>query len=231
MKILLVFLLILIILSFLLFIRKQNFDQKIKILVISLPASSRRERVKTIFDEQNLQFEFIDGVKIQNDQDLANILKTFDINEIDHISNLKWGDVGCGLAFLNACKYIIDNNIQNVLLCEDDPEFKEGIEVFKTSPETYLGKCNWLMVHPHIKENYGMNGQIVNIEGAKQLWDQRHLVVNKLLNDIPIDISIIDNTIGVNIDWCDCEAYNIPYILQQYYPANDGEHSERIQLN
>jgi hypothetical protein len=236
MKIIILFICIIIFIIIGFFKIRSNFNQQIKILVISLPGSKRREEITKKINNVDLKFEFIDGVKVSNIEELQPIFIDFDLQDINPIpaKNIEWGTVGCGLAYLRVVKYIIDNNIDHCLILEDDVSFIDsGIKNFKKNPEKYMNQCSWLMVHKQIiTHNFGTTGQIVNINGAKKIWSNRKKLIEALMDNTGIDTAIIETEKFNIVDYCKPNSDDL-YIVEAFADStiNNPINSERSEIN
>jgi len=111
--------------------------------VISLPNSNRRELCKSRLDEQGIEFEWFDGINVDDTPQ-----SVFDDEKITltHKSSK-----GCALAHKRLWQYIVNNNIKQAIIYEDDivfhPRFNDvGINFFwkytpKVNSMIFMGYC------------------------------------------------------------------------------------------
>ncbi|MGL5101983.1 MAG: glycosyltransferase family 25 protein [Plesiomonas sp.] len=172
--------------------------QKIEILVISLPNSSRRNAAAFQLNKTSIKFTFIDGIDG----------RVIDLNNIDIDSKycknnwgheLNNGEIGCALSHIKCYKHIVENNIQEAIILEDDfvlsEEFNQIIStICEKSPKrreiTFLfhGKAkSWPVkqklygdfklaryIHPSKNSKRAIIGAVaymLTINGAKKLLD------------------------------------------------------------
>jgi len=101
-----------------------------QVFVISLPERiDRRERVTAVLREENVPFQFMNGIRVRRDE----------IVDLE-IAELYWEDfkivagwdaylkaaIGCKRAHLNCLKWGIDNDVDSLLIMEDDVAFRTG---------------------------------------------------------------------------------------------------------
>lgn len=197
-----------------------------EVLTISLRDSPRRQVMMEHFEEIGLTKEcvcsFVDGVKVTNKQELfehqVQFMDILSENVIDCPLMHKIGDMGCLLAHLKACKYIIDNNIEYALVLEDDVVIYDMDRLKST--EEVLCKYNFTFVHPVF--SFGAQGQVVSLNAAKQLWELRHAI---LACGQPWDLILWHKGIPFNF-----AVTNLPFVKHRV-SFNDPNTSERIQLN
>lgn len=221
----LVILLIILILVFLLMYYRKSSYTDVKIFVISIPGSKRREKVTEEFKKYNLDFEFFDGVKVENKEYLFSIYDKLDIKYREYVK--PDGQVGVLLAYLSFMKYAIDNNLDNILLCEDDITFiPEEVEYFKNNKHEFINKCDWLMVHRSVVDDgWGIQAQVISLECAKKMYNIRDLMLERL-KDTPIDLLLIWRQIDINV----CISDHL-ICKHNYNPFDNPMESERLVNN
>jgi len=151
-----------------------------KIYIISLKNSTRRINMERQLKQKRIwhMCEFIDGVLIKDNIDIFDELKIH-----QNASKLPPGDLGCLFAHLRAIKKIIDNNLEYAIVLEDDIIINNrALLYFLSNEDKYLGH-DLTFIHPHV--NYGTQGQIISLEGAKKIYENRMTIIK--LN-IPIDM-------------------------------------------
>jgi hypothetical protein len=211
--------------------RESSFEEGgIPILVVSLPGSSRRERITKDMHENGLEFTFSDGVVIISEEDVKTHLDEFDISGLrEGKLTDRLGNVGYTFAFIRAIKYIIDNSIEWTLLIEDDSVLlPDGIKVLKEDPGRYKKFNGWLVVHA-VYDRYwwGTNGQIVSLDCAKDLWSKRKEMIEHSMYDHErqLDRLIFDSNFT---KWSKTTE---PFIIDTWSGVDDPNDSERIRLN
>ena len=202
-----------------------------KILVISLPKSKRRELIIEEMKKYNLDFEFSDGVLIKTYDDMKPYMEEFELIDTgtDDKKSGRMGDIGYTLAVIKAFKYIKDNHIQWTLLTEDDIVFEKDSVKRISEYTVYNG---WLMVHELAKKGQGTIGQVVSIDIINTMWEKRQYIFDcslytngtKQLDELIINYNMIE--------WKDSVDFGLPYLLNTYLERNEtAANSERINLN
>ena len=104
-----------------------------KTKVITLPSALNRQKIiKNSFDDKNIKFEFINGVKIEDvkfTKDTPgfifnNYFLKINIPQLLKYTNRNWirfGEIGCFLAHYKLFKELLsDKDVNEYLICEDD---------------------------------------------------------------------------------------------------------------
>lgn len=197
-----------------------------QILIISLPNSSRRPEISALMKKHGLHFQFMDGVLVNNDSDLYHLQSTeFDTeNKQSPFLPYRPGDLGCSLAYLKCFKFIMNHKFEYTMILEDDIEISEnGLKNLASSEFNY---CNHELMFIHDMEHYGTQGQIVSLNGAKKLWNQRL----KIMTDgTPIDHLIWGS--HLDLKWSSCKYSKLPWVVKHKHNYNDMKCSERLKFN
>ena len=166
------------------------------------------------------KFRFLDGVIAMDDD-----AKRFHMRELglpETLPTVKRGELGCALAHIYAYKYIIDNNLERAVILEDDVIFDDENALQKiadyTPPSPEEGPephILWL----HGVDGYGLTAQIVSLEGARNLFEHRDLLLRS-----PIDVAIWGSHFPIVFK-------KGPTLFKHRFEINDPATSERIQLD
>ena len=196
-------------------------DNYMPILIISLPGSKRRDRIMKRFEKYKGRVMFIDGVYIRSERDRKRWMDILglDYSSVKNILLKGNGELGCALAHVNAYKYMIDNNINRAVIMEDDAvqmdnssiEYIENYKMTEEEPSiNFLGEVDM----------YGLQAQIITLQGAKNLYKHRQ----SLITLEPIDIVIWHKRIPI-------DYIRGPRLFKHENTFNDSDTSERIQIN
>ena len=90
------------------------------VIVISLPGSSRRERIQADFDEIGLPFEFHDAVNGAelSDKTLAAVDQKYAQREWGH--DLNKGEIGCAISHIQVYERMLEQGLDEAIILEDD---------------------------------------------------------------------------------------------------------------
>lgn len=132
-------------------VRKRQYDM----LVVSLPDNrEKRANIKQRFIEQNLSFEFVDGVKIEDIRDIRKEEKS-DL-EAYHLGHLKESPqyilraVGCKRAMIKAIRAAASHDSW-VIIFQDDVcltrDFSEKVNMVITQVESDIPDCGVILLH------------------------------------------------------------------------------------
>jgi|LakMenEpi03Aug12_release.lakeMendotaPanAssembly.Ray.scaffolds.fasta_scaffold428669_2 glycosyl transferase family 25 len=105
-----------------------------KIYVITLPTSSRFERIKKRLE--GLEYEIFEGLN-------AEIIDKNEYLELG--SKLTRGQLGCTVSHVNLYKKIAQENYEKILILEDDCVFLENLQSLRTSLSQL--PSNWKVVY------------------------------------------------------------------------------------
>lgn len=226
-----VFLLLVVVLLLIVYTNHSGFaEEQPPCFVLSLPGSSRREFMNNEFKKiPELKYEFFDGVKVTNKEELINELAKYDYTLDQSIvfdENTKWGNYGCNLAYIKIIKYIVDNNIQMCSVFEDDIELNpEGIRTFLRDPKEFMKpyeNFDWIFTHSYKEKSFGTQGQIITLNCAQNFMKEKDKYLDRTVsmnNACMIDIYIRES----NLTYTQTEE---PFC---YWRAeSDNENSERI---
>jgi GR25 family glycosyltransferase involved in LPS biosynthesis len=125
-----------------------------KILVLNYDEDRKRHIVKH-FKEKNIHnyvfIKGVDGRKLKKKTGYNKLVKLYkpSLQEQSVFScwPLSFGEIGCSLAHLKAFKYILNNKLNNALVCEDDIFFNDNFK----NHEIMLDNIpdNWDLLHFH----------------------------------------------------------------------------------
>lgn len=196
------------------------------VLIISLPGSPRRESISEHLNEIGLTkastCHFINGVRIKNINDLLqHQIHAMEIPQDRTVCSpllQELGDLGCLLAHLQACKFIVENKLAYTLVLEDDVEIYDIQALY--NHEEDLCKNDFTFVHPEYL--FGTQGQVISFNAAKHLWDARQYI---LTIGRPWDIVIWHKLVPIEY-----HRSLLPFVKHavEYF---DPKASERLQIN
>jgi GR25 family glycosyltransferase involved in LPS biosynthesis len=204
----------------------------IKIIVISLPGSPRRQAIAAKLAAWGVgesDYIFSDGVRIGGKEELyAYEKESMDISEADLVCSPMLdrnenGDLGCLLAHLQVYRYIISNNLSHTLVIEDDIDFCIPLQYFTEHAAAYCAH-DYMFVHPEYL--FGTQGQIVSLAAAKHLWDLRRQIIEL---GKPIDLLIWHKFTDPQMDYVLCHP--LPPIVRHAEDFWDADTSERLRIN
>jgi len=130
-------------------------------------------------------------------------------------------------AYVNAYKFIIDNNLDQSLLLEDDASIiDEGMQYFLLNIDRYLHLADYFMIHSHI--SFATTAQIISLNGAKTLYSQKDFMMYGLKE--LIDTAIWNNKIQ-GLNWNYTDNVGLPPVFYQKEEFNTSQYSLRCQIN
>ncbi len=197
------------------------------ILVLSIPGDLRREYMDKQMKEYDLEFQYIDGVLLDDVYNDKYWLTYLNMDNTKPLSGRK-GSKGFTLAWLKMLKYIIDNNIEQSLVLEDDAKFVSGesIKYFIEHVDDYLDKGDIHFIHP--QKWYGTQSQIVTLNGAKILYAAREQILYRL--GMLLDCGITKGKFE-GLVWSHCSDNGLKPVFEQKEPFNTVEFSVRNQID
>jgi GR25 family glycosyltransferase involved in LPS biosynthesis len=226
-----IFILLVVVLFLLLSNRSYFTEEQPPCFVISLPGSKRREFINNEFKKiPELKYEFFDGIKITNKEELINELAKYDYTldpSIVFDENTKWGNFGLNMAHLRLLKYIVDNNIQMCIYFEDDIELNpEGIRKFLNNPKEFIKpyeNFDWIFTHSYKEKSFGCQCQIITLKCAQNFLKEKDKYLDRTFS-----MTNVYNMIDMYI-----KDSNLTYTQTKtplcYWRAESGnENSERI---
>lgn len=201
-----------------------------KCFVLSLPGSKRREFINNEFKKiPELKYEFFDGVKVTNKEELVKELAKYDYtldSSIVFDENTKWGNYGCNLAYMKLMKYIVDNKIEMCLCFEDDIELNpNGIRKFLTDPKEFMKpyeNFDWVFTHSFKEKTFGTQGQIITLKCAQNFLKEKDKYLDgtvSMTNACMIDMYIRNGNLTYT-------QTDVPFCYHRR--ESDDENSERI---
>ncbi|MFT5619134.1 MAG: glycosyl transferase family 25 [Arenicella sp.] len=148
-----------------------------KIFVISLKNSTRRESIISVLNQHKLDFEIFDAI---NGKELSEdfIQSHCDVNQMKEQSH--WftkGMAGCALSHYYLYKKIVENNIEKAIIIEDDMNFDSNFGEIVKKLETRVVENEVLMIYyrgwgnikftTHKAENITSTHRVLNLYS----WD------------------------------------------------------------
>ena len=216
----------------------------IPIFIINLKKdTNKKQHMETLCEKHNLQCQFTEAV-YGKDLDEKSLSKVYNKEESIRVlgRGLSKGEIGCALSHLNIYKHMIDHNIKNAIIFEDDVQLTEdfhslisNIDQFPSDWELVLlgyykncftEKCSRSSLRDRkkittshqtvrlIERAYGTHGYLINLQGAKKLFNQLSVIKK------PID-HYTSNEANINL-------YAIyPRVVRLYKPLSDHSSIEQ----
>lgn len=205
----------------------QTKNGELPILVLSIPGDLRREYMDKQMKEYDLEFQYIDGVVLNDVYNDKYWLRYLNMDDTRPLIGGK-GSKGFTLAWLKMLKYIIDNNIEQCIILEDDAKFvsDESIKYFIEHVDDYLDKGDIHFIHP--QKWYGTQSQIVTLNCAKILYAAREQILYRL--GMLLDCGITHGKFE-GLVWSHCSDNKLRPVFEQKEPFNTVEFSVRCKID
>jgi GR25 family glycosyltransferase involved in LPS biosynthesis len=194
-----------------------------KTKVITLPSALNRQKIiKNSFDDKNIKFEFINGVKIEDvkfTKDTPgfifnNYFLKINIPQLLKYTNRNWirfGEIGCFLAHYKLFKELLsDKDVNEYLICEDDckPSINFFIEKFNIFNFSKID----LLYLQSVTAHYQNKQPLVDLLPLSQKEENIKNIVNNISNMCEGTASYIITKSGAKkfCDYIDNNGYDGP---------------------